>query len=83
MFGSMSSVWERGLPFVQRIDVLSRNRSTVRVYPHHNNIGVWRVWEAGACLNKYRIQQPDAVWGWSIIEVGSGVGLKCLAVEGL
>ena len=53
----------------------------VQVYPHHNNIGVWRVWEAGACLDEYRIQQPDAVWGRSIIEVGSGVGLKCLAVE--
>ena len=54
----------------------------VQVYPHHNDIGVWRVWEAGACLDKYRIQQPDTVWGRSIIEVGSGVGLKCLAVEG-
>ena len=79
----MSSVWERGLPFVQRIDVLSRNRSTVRVYPHHNNIGVWWVWEAGGFLAKYFIKNPDTVLGRSVMEVGLGAGLTGLVVVGL
>ena len=52
MFGNRSSVCKESLPFVQRIDILSGNKSTVRVYPHHNNFGACRVWEAGACLSR-------------------------------
>ena len=54
---------------------MSRNRSTVRLYPHHNNVRVWRVREAGACLAEYLIQHPNAVRGRSVMEVGSGVVL--------
>ena len=74
---------ERGLPFVRKIDIISGNRSRVRVYPHHNDVGVRRVWGAGACLSKYLIQHPNAVRGRSIMEVGSGVGLTGLVVAGL
>ena len=55
----------------------------VRVYPHHNDVGVWRVWEVGACLDEYLIQPPDTVWGWSVMDVGSRVGLPGLVVAGL
>ena len=72
MFGNRSSVRKGGLPFVQRIDILFGNRSRVRVYPHHNDVRVWRVWEAGACLAKYLIQHPDAVRGRSVMEDSVG-----------
>ena len=52
----------------------------VRLYPHHNDVGVWRVWEARACLANYLIQHPDAVLGRSVIPFGSGVGLTGLVV---
>ena len=32
------------------------------------------------CLVEYFIQYPDAVWGRSVMEVGSGVGLTVLVV---
>ena len=43
MFGNRSSVWKGGIMFVGRIDILSGNRSTVRVYTHHNDVEVRRV----------------------------------------
>ena len=52
----------------------------VRVYPHHNDVGVRRVWEAGACLAEYLIQHPYVVRGRSVMEVGSGVGITGLIV---
>ena len=56
MFGNRSSVCKGGLPFVRRIDILSRNKSTVRVYPNNNDVRYQRVLEAGASLAKYLIQ---------------------------
>ena len=79
----MSSVWKGSLPFVRRIDILYGNRSTVRVYPHHNDVGFWRVWEVGACLANYLIQHAKAVQGRSVMEICSGVGLMVLVVMGL
>ena len=58
-------------------------RLKLRVYPHHNDVKVRRVWEAGTCLVEYLIQHPAAVRGRSEMEVGSGVGLTGLLVAGL
>ena len=80
MFGNRSSVQKGGLLFVQRIDILSENISTVRVYPQYNYVGVWRLWEAWSCLAEYLIQHSDAVWGRYVMEVGSGMGLTGLVV---
>ena len=55
----------------------------MRVYPHHNDVRVWRVWEVGACLSENLIQHPNTVWGRSVMEVGSRVGLPGLVVAGL
>ena len=55
----------------------------MRVYPHHNNVRVRRVWEAGVCLAGYIKQHPDAIWGRSVMEVRSGVGLTVLVFAGL
>ena len=82
MFGNRSSVRKGSIPFVWRIDILSGNRSTVRVYPHNKDVVFRRVWEAGECLAEYLIQHPDAVRGRSVMEFGSGVGLTVLLVEG-
>ena len=75
MLGNRSSVRKGGLPFEQRMDILSGKRLMVRVYNHHNNVRVQRVWEAEACLTNYLIHHSDAVQGRSVMEVGSGVGL--------
>ena len=80
MFGNRSSVWKGSIMVVRIIYILSGNRSTVRVYPHHNDVRVWKLWEAVVCLSKYLIQHPEAVRGPSIMEVGSGVGLTVLVV---
>eukprot|EP00984_Skeletonema_dohrnii_P031743 scaffold24652_cov83-Skeletonema_dohrnii-CCMP3373.AAC.1 len=47
----------------------------IRIYPHHNDVGVAKVWEAGACLAEYLIQYPECVRGRRVIELGAGVGL--------
>ncbi|KAK1739580.1 lysine methyltransferase [Skeletonema marinoi] len=47
----------------------------IRIYPHHNDVGVAKVWEAGACLAEYLMQYPECVRGLSCIEIGAGVGL--------
>lgn len=47
----------------------------IRIYPHHNDVGVAKVWEAGACLAEYLMKHPDCVRGRRVIELGAGVGL--------
>ncbi len=50
----------------------------IRIYPHHNDVGVAKVWEAGACLAEYLIKHSDCVRGRRVIELGAGVGLTGL-----
>ena len=50
----------------------------IRIYPHHNDVGVAKVWEAGACLAEYLMQNPDSIRGRRLIELGAGVGLTGL-----
>lgn len=50
----------------------------IRIYPHHNDVGVAKVWEAGACLAEYLMQHSDCVRGRRVIELGAGVGLTGL-----
>ena len=35
----------------------------IRVFPEHNDVGVRKVWEAGACLAEFLIQFPHFVQG--------------------
>lgn len=50
----------------------------IRIYPQHNDVGVAKVWEAGACLAEYLIQHSNCVRGRRVIELGAGVGLTGL-----
>ena len=50
----------------------------IRTYPHHNDVGVAKVWEAGACLAEYIIFNPHCVEDKNVVELGAGVGLTGL-----
>lgn len=50
----------------------------IRAYPHHNDVGVAKVWEAGACLAEYILHNPGCVQRRNVIELGAGVGLTSL-----
>lgn len=54
------------------------NLLQIQTYPHHNDVGVMKVWEAGACLAEYILQYPHVVIGKSVVELGAGVGLTGL-----
>lgn len=54
------------------------NLLSIRVYPHHNDVGVAKVWEAGAALAEYIIHNPDIIRGRKVLELGAGVGLTGL-----
>mmetsp|Transcript_39607 Transcript_39607/g.69559 ORF Transcript_39607/g.69559 Transcript_39607/m.69559 type:complete len:263 (+) Transcript_39607:100-888(+) len=55
----------------------------IRTYPHHNDVGVAKVWEAGACLAEYLIDNPQCVSDRNVVELGSGVGLTGLIAAGV
>jgi len=50
----------------------------IRTYPYHNDVGVAKVWEAGACLAEYIIYNPHCVEDKNVVELGAGVGLTGL-----
>jgi predicted nicotinamide N-methyase len=52
-----------------------------RVYPYHNDVAL-RLWEAGALLAEYFLQNPELVKGRRVIELGAGVGLTGLVIAG-
>jgi predicted nicotinamide N-methyase len=51
---------------------------SLRVLPYHNDVGVQKVWEAGAALAEFLFSEPQHVGGRKVIEVGAGVGLTSL-----
>ena len=55
----------------------------IRTYPHHNDVGIAKVWEAGACLAEYIISYPQYIEGKNILELGAGVGLTGLIASGV
>ena len=55
----------------------------IRVYPYHNDVGVRKVWEAGACLAEFFMQNPHYVTNKVVVELGAGVGLTGIAVAKL
>jgi len=44
----------------------------IKVFPHHNDVGVRKVWEAGAALAEYLIERPELVRGKTVCELGAG-----------
>jgi|AntRauTorckE5430_2_1112549.scaffolds.fasta_scaffold06381_1 hypothetical protein len=55
----------------------------IKVFPYHNDVGVRKVWEAGAALTEYLIERPELVRGKTVCELGAGVGLTGIAISGL
>ena len=56
----------------------------IRTYPpHHNDVRVARVWEAGACLAEFSMHNPKYARGRNVVELGSGVGLTGLMASGV
>eukprot|EP00978_Attheya_sp_CCMP212_P008951 scaffold21143_cov53-Attheya_sp.AAC.4 len=54
---------------------------TIRVFPHHNQVGVQKVWEAGACLAEFLHEYPDHVRNKKVVDWGAGVGLTGFIVD--
>ena len=50
----------------------------IRIYPHHNDVGVAKVWEAGAALSEYILHDPHVINGRHVVELGAGVGFTGL-----
>jgi hypothetical protein len=55
----------------------------IKIFPHHNDVGVRRVWEAGAALAEYLLEKPDLVRQKNVCEIGAGVGLTGVVIAGL
>ena len=55
----------------------------IKVFPHHNDVGVRKLWEAGAALTEYLMEHPELVRGKHVVELGAGVGLTGLVIAGL
>ena len=55
----------------------------IRVHPHHNDLGVRKVWEAGAALAEYLLAHPEHVDDRIVVELGAGVGLTGIVVSGM
>ena len=55
----------------------------IRTYPYHNDVGVAKVWEAGACLAEYIIYNPQYIEDKNVVELGAGVGLTGLVAAGV
>ena len=56
---------------------------SIKVFPYHNDVGVRKLWEAGAALAEYLIEKPGLVRGKSVCELGAGVGLTGIVIAGL
>jgi len=72
-----------------QLQSLGTNKATeddilrIRMYPHHNDVGVAKVWEAGACLAEYLIYNPHCVRDRNVVELGAGVGFTGLIAAGV
>ena len=67
-----------------RVNTNASNRSIIgiRVYPHHNDVGVQKVWEAGCCLTEYLMANPHYVANKNVVELGAGTAHLGIAIAG-
>jgi predicted nicotinamide N-methyase len=56
-------------------------RLRIRIFPQHNDVAL-RLWEAGATLAEYLLQDPSLVKDKRVVELGAGVGLTGLVAAG-
>jgi predicted nicotinamide N-methyase len=56
-------------------------RLRIRIFPQHNDVAL-RLWEAGATLAEFLLQDPCLVKGKRVVELGAGVGLTGLVAAG-
>lgn len=66
-------------------DTLTSNDEIVgiKIYPHHNDVGVQKVWEAGAALTEFLIANEHYIRNKSICELGAGVGFTGIVIAGV
>lgn len=62
-------------------DCCSSSLLRLRVFPRHNDVAL-KLWEAGACLAEYLMQNPQYVAGKECAELGSGIGLSGIVLAG-
>ncbi len=55
----------------------------IKIYPHHNDVGVQKVWEAGAALAEFLIANKHYVKDKKVCELGAGVGLSGIVIAGV
>ena len=55
----------------------------VQIFPFHNDVGIRKVWEAGACLAEFLMTYPHFVENKHVLEFGAGVGLTGLVAATL
>eukprot|EP00980_Cylindrotheca_fusiformis_P009369 scaffold2047_cov129-Cylindrotheca_fusiformis.AAC.48 len=53
----------------------------IRQFPYHNDVSL-RLWEAGACLAEYFLENKYRVSRKKVVELGAGVGLTGLVLGG-
>ena len=64
-------------------NISDSNLVGIKVYPHHNDVGVRRIWEAAAALVEYVLQHPELIKGKRVVELGAGVGFTGILLAGL
>lgn len=71
------------IPTTTPSDIANTNVPFLRIrqFPYHNDVSL-RLWEAGACLAEFFLENKSMVSGKRVIELGAGVGATGLVIAG-